>query len=644
MGSPHMRPARRVDRDLRAIGALAQAVLDGDDLEQLLSRVANEARVLVGAVSGVVVTVAGDTGTMTFRAVEGLTVGPLRLGQTMPVSGTLTELALDRGENIVARTAGDIPPAGRAFAAATGTGPLIAAPLIMIGSARGVLVVAKPDGAPPFGRADIQLVSTFATQAGSAIELFQLRAARSQQTIDIERERIARDLHDGVVQSLFGLGMTLRVLSETVADKAAAASLRDAVERLDEAIVTVRAYIEELTRAGRARLRPMGAPLGAQPRVRRARPRPKHRPADAIAAIGELARASASDARIEDVLDGLVGGAVGRARAQVGVIGTLTEDGQHLVIRARRGPLVHGRRVGDLVPLDETAIGAAVRLGRPLAFASAADANPPLPEGIQGLIGPLIVVPLFVRGGCIGALAVGRVPTQKTFSQVEVGLVEAHGVQAAVALEFERVREELRLGVVAAERNRIGRDLHERVIQLLFGVGLSLQGLEASARDPSGRASLRSTVDVLDRAIRDLRRYVFDLGPSLIAERRVHEELEALAADLVAGAGIELELEIDRVASSQLAAAGPDFVQIAREALSNVVRHAGARRCRVQVLLRDDRVVLEVTDDGAGVDAAAPGSGHGLSNIRARAMALGADLEIRGPAGVGTTVRVSVPV
>jgi signal transduction histidine kinase len=640
MGSPHLRPARRVDRDLRAIAALAQAVLDGDDLEQLLSRVANEARILVGAVSGVVVTVASDTGTMTFRAVEGLTVGPLQLGRTMPVSGTLTELALERGDNIVARTGADIPPAGRAFAAATGTGPLIAAPLIMIGSARGVLVVAKPDGAPPFGRADIQLVSTFATQAGSAIELFQLRAARSQHTLDIERERIARDLHDGVVQSLFGLGMTLRVLAESAADKAAAASMRDAVERLDEAIVTVRAYIEELTRAGRARPSPPGLP----PRVARTRALPKRRPADAIAAIGVLARASATDARIEDVLDGLVRGAVARARGHFGVIGTLTEDGQHLVIRARRGPLVPGRAVGDTVPLDETAIADAVRLGRPFTIASAAEAPRPLPESIQGLIGPLVVVPLVVRGRCLGAVAVGRRPGTTSFSQVEVGLIEAHAVQAAVALEFDRVREELRLGVVAAERDRIGRDLHEQVIQLLFGVGLSLQGLEASARDPSARASLRATVDVLDRAIRDLRRYVFGLGPSLIAERRVHEELEALAADLVAGAGIELDLEIDRAASSQLAAAGPDLVLIAREALSNVVRHAGARRCRVRVTLRDGRVVLEVSDDGGGVDAARPGHGHGLSNIRARATALGADLEIHGPAGVGTTVRVSVPV
>lgn len=151
-------------------------------------------------------------------------------------------------------------------------------------------------------------------------------------------------------------------------------------------------------------------------------------------------------------------------------------------------------------------------------------------------------------------------------------------------------------------------------------------------------------MEVLDRAIRDLRRYVFDLGPTLIVDRRLHEELEAIAADLMAGAGIELDLDIDPVVSSLLAGAAPDLVQIAREALSNVVRHAGAHRCSLRVISRDGHVVLEVTDDGTGVEANRPGSGHGLSNMRSRASALGAELEIHGLVGVGTTVSVSVPV
>ena len=120
---------RRVDRDLSALGSVTQAVLDGDNLEQILAQIAHEARILVDAVTGVVVTVAGRPELMTFRAVDGLVAGPLRVGHVMPVRGTLTELALIRGTNIVAGDIDEIPQAGRAFAEATGVGPLIAAPL-----------------------------------------------------------------------------------------------------------------------------------------------------------------------------------------------------------------------------------------------------------------------------------------------------------------------------------------------------------------------------------------------------------------------------------------------------------------------------------------------------------------------------------
>ena len=148
MGRQPARSSRRVDRDLQAIGALTQAVLNGDDLEQLLGRIAREARILVDAVSGVVVTVS-DAGEMTFRGVDGLIVGPLKVGHVMPVRDTLTELALTNATNIVARDADEIPLAGRAFAAATGMGPLIAVPLAQIGSARGVMVVARTADSPP---------------------------------------------------------------------------------------------------------------------------------------------------------------------------------------------------------------------------------------------------------------------------------------------------------------------------------------------------------------------------------------------------------------------------------------------------------------------------------------------------------------
>jgi signal transduction histidine kinase len=96
--------------------------------------------------------------------------------------------------------------------------------------------------------------------------------------------------------------------------------------------------------------------------------------------------------------------------------------------------------------------------------------------------------------------------------------------------------------------------------------------------------------------------------------------------------------------SSLLAGGAADVVHIAREALSNVARHAGARRCGLHVFASDGRVTLEVTDDGVGLGNPVSGSGQGLSNIRARAASLGGQIQIKGLAGSGTTVRLVVPV
>jgi signal transduction histidine kinase len=84
-------------------------------------------------------------------------------------------------------------------------------------------------------------------------------------------------------------------------------------------------------------------------------------------------------------------------------------------------------------------------------------------------------------------------------------------------------------------------------------------------------------------------------------------------------------------------------VQLAREALSNVGRHAGAATCRVSLYRTEDGAVLEVDDDGRGFDPARPSAGHGLRNLRERAEALGGRAEITSAPGEGTRVRVTIP-
>ncbi|MFL5775699.1 MAG: histidine kinase [Chloroflexota bacterium] len=645
MARQQARPSRRVDRDLQAIGALTQAVLDGDDLEQLLGRIAREARVLVDAVSGVVVTVS-DAGVMTFRGVDGLSVGPLKLGHIMPARDTLTELALTKATNIVARDAAEIPPAGRAFAAATGTGPLIASPLAQIGSARGVLVVARAVDSPAFRPADISLVSTFAAQAASAIELFELRSAEHGLEVGAERERIAGELHDGVVSALRDLQAGVRGLADGTDDARIVAGISEAVAQLDAAIETIGGYVVELresppqAEAVVASATPVESELWHPTAPPAADPGPtaraNHR---TIAVIGELARTAAADAPTDEILKALVRELVERADARFALIGTLIDDGTGIFVRTLSGPGLPGRGVGDTIPIGDTAAGEAIALGRPFVVASVTESagTMSIPRAVMDLVGPMVSVPLVIRDRRFGAMAIGRPVGSPPFTESEVRLIEAYGVQAAVALEFERVRNGLRASAISGERDRIGRDLHERVIQLLFGVGFALQALESTVQDASVRASLQATVEGLDRAIRDLRRFVFGLGPGPAVDSRLDERLESLAADN-ARLQAEIEAQLDEVKASRtriIAAGDAERKRVERDL------HDGAQQRLVSLTLALRLARASLGDDVApsarlSLDQASAEAKAALSELRE--LARGIHPQILTEAGLGPAV------
>lgn len=556
----------RVDRDLRAIGALTQAVLDGDDLEQLLARIASEARLLAGAASGVVVTVAGTPGLMTFRAVDGLRVGPLRVGHVMPVRDTLTELAVIRGTNIVARNVAEIPPAGQAFAAATGTGAMIVAPLAMIGPARGAIVVARHAAAAPFKPADVALVSTFAAQAAAAIELFDLRSAEAVVAASAERLRIAAELHDGVVEVLRQLQSGVRGLAAG-SDERVSRGIDEAAERLGAAVAAINAYVAELRAPGPAQTDVDASARDGQTAGRGAVAARSSAGRDAairaaratstIAVIGELARATAANAATDEVLQALIDEVVSRTNASVALIGTLTDSGDQILVRTRVGPPIPGREVGALLPLSETLIGRAIADGRPVVLSPTDPFPPNIPSAVAARVGPLVVVPLVIRGRRFGAMTIGRSPAGSAFGPASVRLIEAYGAQAAIVLEFESVRREIRVGSVSDQRDRIGRDLHERVVQLLFSAGFGLQALESAVPDDGPRARLQAIVEALDRTIRDLRRFVFGLGPGPGPEGTTDARIQTLAADNARlQAEIEAQLSEVRASRRRIIAAG----------------------------------------------------------------------------------------
>ena len=221
-------------------------------------------------------------------------------------------------------------------------------------------------------------------------------------------------------------------------------------------------------------------------------------------------------------------------------------------------------------------------------------------------------------------------------------------VVAALRDASERRQAQARLHRLAVleDRERIAKELHDGVIQSLFAVGMNLQATEAKAGDPEAvRARLSGAVDSIDVAIRDLRNYIFGLRPGILADRQLDQALRQLVEEFQEKSGLVTAVEIDERVAAQFGNTASQLVQVAREALSNVARHARATTCRVSLVQRDSRGVLEIDDDGRGFNPSRSSSqGQGLRNMRERVEAIGGTFSIESSPAGGTTVRIELPL
>ena len=255
-------------------------------------------------------------------------------------------------------------------------------------------------------------------------------------------------------------------------------------------------------------------------------------------------------------------------------------------------------------------------------------------------------VPVSVRGKTIGNLYLAE--KEGGFEAADQRLVELFAGHAAIAMENARLRERIAVLAIIEERERISRELHDGVIQSIYGVSLSLEMLPELLRESPETADLRieRAIESLDRTIRDIRSFIFGLRPQLLAGASLAEGLTILANEFRVNNMSDLELVLDPPLSSfplnpeQTA----ELLAVVREALSNVSRHARASRVEIRVSIIEpplespaDRspavptLSLLVADNGCGFDqTAARGRGHlGLANMRARINDIGGRLVIK---------------
>jgi len=196
--------------------------------------------------------------------------------------------------------------------------------------------------------------------------------------------------------------------------------------------------------------------------------------------------------------------------------------------------------------------------------------------------------------------------------------------------------------ILSAERDRIARDLHDGVIQKVYTAGLLVKSAEQQAADSPIANRLNTAATVLNDAITDLRRNIGELHTTPPSEA-LSNALQRLVDDPRFKPLVDISLEINLPEADSLSPIRTEHVlAIATEALSNVVRHAHARRVNVNVQRTDSRLQLLIQDDGLGLPAD-HGWGYGLRNMRDRARLLNGQIEVAGLNGKGTTVKLDIP-
>jgi len=314
-----------------------------------------------------------------------------------------------------------------------------------------------------------------------------------------------------------------------------------------------------------------------------------------------------------------------------------------LQVEVTSGP-VPASVIGTKFPTENTVVGDALD-GGPIVLGGA-DSVAPLadlafaPADGWPELGSVVLFPLRTTGTAgtaAGLLVVGWTPGhQDEFRDIDLRLPDSFAEQAALALQIAQAQSDRGRLAVFEDRDRIGRDLHDLVIQRLFAVGLTMESAARLTDQPDVAERVSGAVDDIDATIKDIRRTIFELSaPHSSGGLRV--ELGEAVAVVVPALGFTPRLRTEGPVDSAVRPdLRPHLLAVVRETLSNVARHAHASAADV-VLAVGEEVVLTVTDDGVGI--AAGGSRSGLANMTERAESFGGSFTAsRGPGGGTITV------
>jgi signal transduction histidine kinase len=261
-----------------------------------------------------------------------------------------------------------------------------------------------------------------------------------------------------------------------------------------------------------------------------------------------------------------------------------------------------------------------------------------------------LYVPLVARGRAIGIVAIhDKVGLDARFSDADLRLAEIFAARAAVAVDLsERVARDTVRQVVAAqelERSRLARELHDETGQALTSILLGLQSIRAARSDADADRAVAQVREMVVQALQDVRRLAVELRPSALDDFGLAPAVERLAATFGERTGIRTALEANLPGGRMPPEIETVLYRVIQEALTNVVKHAGAERVSIVIAQRGSGISVVVEDDGRGFDAdEVREDALGVVGMRERVALVGGTLEVESAPGAGTTVAAYVPV
>jgi signal transduction histidine kinase len=396
---------------------------------------------------------------------------------------------------------------------------------------------------------------------------------------------------------------------------------------------------------------PGGRRTGSVRGVTRERPRGRQAPAaggedDVLEQVSQVVLAVARQLSTRDVLQMIVRSARTLADARYAALGVPDNRGGfgEFVVDgiSQRQQLA----IGPL-PRQHGMLGVLLREGAPLRLADIR-ADPRF-EGWPAAhpdMSDFLGVPIRDGSDVLGIIFAACKRAPGGFTERDEQLLGLFASHAAIALTNARLYEHGRELSVLQERARLARELHDAVSQKLFSIRAKARAAEVLVQRDPGQAAdeLRSIAALGGQAHAELRAVIDGLAPPDLAVGGLAGSLRSYAVLAGGTHGVEVQFE----AASGLPAIGSQretsVYRVAQEALTNAMRHSGARTVCVSLSARRNRVLLEVADRGRGFTPEAAPGGLGLTSMRERAQAAGGTLTVRSAPGEGTVVRLEVPV